>query len=150
MNEGRILLATFCDDIRQEVGYKFSLMGCYAGGELIVDTMPIVLPKIFASIEVLSAIVNPLKQLTIRAFLNDTLLAENVFPADKLPLESDIDKIKDSSDSRYILHLQLAFIPLIIEKDSILKIEADTEEGFLKGSRLMIRLRQDYDAPITQ
>lgn len=150
MNEDRILLATFCDDIRQEVGYKLSLMGCYVGGELIVDTIPTVLPKLYASIMALSPIAKPFKQLTIRALLNDIVLAENEYPADLLPIATDIIKRKALEDSKYIIHLQIAFIPLIIEKDSILRIEADTEEGVLKGSRLIIRLRQEQDAPITQ
>lgn len=36
---------TFCDDIRQEVGNKLSIMGIY-GANLIVPSFPTVLPKL--------------------------------------------------------------------------------------------------------
>ena len=45
MTENRTVIAQFCDDFRQEIGNKFSLMGCY-GTDLYVPQFPITLPKL--------------------------------------------------------------------------------------------------------
>lgn len=45
MNQHPAMWATFCDDIRQEVGNKLSYMGVY-GPDLIVPSFPATLPKL--------------------------------------------------------------------------------------------------------
>jgi hypothetical protein len=40
MTAHRSVIAQFCDDVRQEIGNKFSLMGCY-GSDLYVPAFPI-------------------------------------------------------------------------------------------------------------
>jgi hypothetical protein len=47
MTAQRTVIAQFCDDVRQEIGNKFSLMGCY-GSDLYVPAFPITLPKLCA------------------------------------------------------------------------------------------------------
>ena len=38
MTQHRTVIAQFCDDVRQEIGNKFSLMGCY-GTDLYVPVV---------------------------------------------------------------------------------------------------------------
>lgn len=150
MNDGRLLTATFCDDIRQEVGFKHSLMGCYAGGELVVDTVPSMLPKLCAFITLITPLKKPLKKCTIRALYNEEVIAENIFPDNNFPKEQDFEKFLTPTDTRYALNIQMNFIPLLVEKDSILRIEAETEEGIILGSRLVLRKRRDDDLATNQ
>ena len=150
MNDNRIVVAEFCDDIRHEVGFKYSLMGCYSGGELIVDSLPIVLPKLFTSIIALSPIDKPFLSLTFRAYLNTDLISENEIPAQSLKenYASIIDKANDSS--RFSITIHMGFVPLVIQQNSVLRIEAETEDGIIKGSRLSIRQRLETDPPVIQ
>jgi hypothetical protein len=51
MTGKRTVIAQFCDDVRQEIGNKFSLMGCY-GTDLYVPAFPFTLPKLCAFVHV--------------------------------------------------------------------------------------------------
>jgi hypothetical protein len=51
MTSNRISIAKFCDDVRQEIGNKFSPMGCY-GTDLYVPAFPIMLPELCAFVHV--------------------------------------------------------------------------------------------------
>jgi len=150
MNENRLLIADYCDDIRHEIGYKYSMMGCYSG-ELILDALPSVLPKLCASVTALTPIGNPFKKLVFRAFLNDTLLLENEIPPDQLESnQKTLQENAESESTRMSLKIQLTFTPLIVETDSTLRVEAETEDGVLNGSRIKLRKRTDSDPPLIQ
>jgi hypothetical protein len=56
-----------CDDIRQEVGNKISLMGIY-GKDVVVESTPIVLRSIILVI-MLEDIINPFPGLFIKVFM---------------------------------------------------------------------------------
>lgn len=53
MNSNIVFHGVFCDDIRQEVGNKVTLVGCY-GNELQTNSLPTVLPKICVHFSILS------------------------------------------------------------------------------------------------
>jgi hypothetical protein len=148
MNEGRVVVAEFCDDIRQEVGHKFSLMGCYAGNELIADEIPIALPKLFASVTAISPLEKPFSSLVFRAFLNDELIAENEIPATNLADGYKSVMAKSNGYTRFSIRIQMGFVPLVIQEESILKIEAESEEGVINGAKLIIRKRTQEDPPL--
>ena len=149
MNENRIVFADFCDDIRQEVGYKFSLMGCYSG-EVIVDTIPVMLPKLCASITAITPLDQPFINLTFRAYLNEDIIAESIIPTSNL--EENYERLKKNSAeyTKIMIKVQMAFIPLIIQEQSVLRIEAETEDGIIKGPKLKIRQRVESDPIIIQ
>lgn len=150
MNEGRTVLTTFCDDIRQEVGYKYSMIGCYPGGELIIDRLPVTLPKLFAAVQIITPLSKLFESLTIRAFINDKIILEDILPIDKLPNESEINRVKGPDDSVFTMLLHFAFVPLFVESESRLRIEAETEEGVIKSSSILIRARKESDLPLNQ
>ena len=142
MPEARFVFAQFCDDVRHEIGNKFSLMGCYAG-ELIVDKLPTVLPKLCTQINVLTPTDRPFSRLLIRATLNSELLAELEYPEDQLVVKNPM------SESRWLgVMAIMAFGPLAISEPCKLSIEAETEEGILLGNALSIRERTPQDPPI--
>lgn len=143
MNDCRFVIAQFCDDIRQEVGNKFSLMGCY-GDDLIVDQFPVILPKFAAQIRAATSIDQPFAKLVVRAFLNDELLAEIEIPQEQLTAVQE----KARQDSlRISVIAMMAFAPLPIQGPCRLRTEAETESEVLRGSFLNIRDRKAERSP---
>lgn len=138
MSEDRLILVDYCDDIRHEVGFKYSLMGCYAS-ELIVDDIPAILPKLCASITAITPLDKPFKNIVFRAYLNDDLLTESSVPPENLSKSFDEIRNDGMDYTKMVLKVQMAFVPLIIQNESILRVEAETEDGIIKGSRLKLR-----------
>jgi hypothetical protein len=137
MNKGRIFVAQFCDDARQEVGNKLSLMGCYTG-EMVLQKFPAVLPKLCAYITAITPKNTPFETLTFRATLNGEPLAEIAVLPEQLQPEAHAPSANPEA-SRLMTNVVMAFTPLVVTKTCAMKIEVETEEGtFLAGS-LFIR-----------
>ena len=142
MRAGRIVVTQYCDDIRREVGNKYSLMGCY-GNELIAETLPAVLQKLCAQVRVITPIDQPFSKLVIHAFLNEDSIADIEIDTTKM---SEMEK-EASPDANWItVTAMLVLSPLAIEKPCTLKIEAETEGETLKGAAFRIRAREPEDA----
>lgn len=133
----RQIVAQYCDDVRQEVGNKYSLMGCY-GAELFVPSFPVVLPKLCAQVKVLTSSDQPFERVTMRAYLNAELIAELEFPSDQL--QNRPANFEPISEVRRIVALGvLAFAPLQIqEPNTTLRVDAETETGTIRGMPLRI------------
>lgn len=145
MSEHRFITATFCDDIRYEVGNKFSLIGCYSG-ELISETMPIVLPKFCASVSIHSKISDPFRKLVIRALLNDQVVAEQEFPEGALLQEDQLTSFKKADFLKnFSINIQFVFSPLAVEGDSWLSLVAETECETIQGPYFHIRGRKESE-----
>lgn len=140
MNAGRIVITQFCDDVRYEVGNKYSLIGCYSD-ELIVDKLPALLPKLGVQIRAFTPIDKVFSQLALRAFLGDDMIAEANIEFDKV---SPNDAPADAT--RMGIMTFMFFSPLGITEPCTLRIEAETEEGTLIGGKLRIRERGPQDA----
>ena len=143
MNESRIVITQFCDDIRREVGNKYSLMGCY-GDEMIIDKLPTLLPKLCVQVRVLTPVDQPFTKLLIRAVLNGESIAEIDVPAQEMA-QSYQDRAPLSDAERHVVVAIIAISPLPVSEPCQLKIEADTEDGMLRGSSLSIRERTAAD-----
>lgn len=146
MDGSRLVIAQFCDDIRQEVGNKYSLIGCY-GNEMIVDNIPAVLPKLCAHIRVITPSDRPLAQLTIRAILNDETLAEIEMPVTNM-IDDFKKKASESDLGRMTFLAMIVLSPLSVAEPGKIQIEAETEDGIIHGSFLKIRERTQADSPI--
>jgi hypothetical protein len=83
MTPNRTVIAQFCDDVRQEIGNKFSLMGCY-GSDLFVPAFPITLPKLCVFVHVRTPREHPFERLTLRLLRGREILSELVANPDKL------------------------------------------------------------------
>lgn len=137
MNDKRIVVTQYCDDIRREVGNKYSLMGCYSS-ELIVEKLPAVLQKLCAQVRVITPIDQPFRKLLIHAFLNGDSIADIEIDTTKM---SEMEK-EASPDANWItVTAMLVLSPLAIEEPCMLKIEAETEDETFKGGSLRIRER---------
>ena len=143
MNESRVVIAQFCDDIRHEVGSKYSLMGCY-GGEMIIDKLPALLPKLCVQVRVFTPFDQPFTKLLLRAVLNGEPIAEIDVPVQEMA-QSYQDRAALSDTQRHVVVAIITISPLHVSEACQLKIEADTEDGMLRGSSLSIRERAAAD-----
>jgi len=136
-NADRFLTATYCDDIRQELGNKLSLMGCYQG-ELIVSRVPVALPKLCVYVSVWTPKEQPFKSLMIRIVQGDDVeLARIELPETGL---AEAAQIRDETATRKAVSTAIAFAPFVIEKSTSLRLVATTEEGEIIGPRLLIKV----------
>lgn len=137
-NADRYLAVTFCDDIRHEVGNKTSLIGCYQG-ELIVESAPTALPKLCALISATTPKDKPFKSLTIRVVKDEAELARLEIPEDGLSEAAQNNN--DVTVTRKSISTALMFSPFVIEKPTVLRVLATTEEGEMIGPRLLIKVQ---------
>lgn len=136
-NDGRYISAIFCDDIRQEVGNKFSYMGCYPG-ELIVQMAPVVLPKLCVYALISTPKERPFKSLMLRVVQDDDVeLARIDIPEEGL---AGASQISDGTSTRKNFNTAIVFSPFAIEKPTMLRLVATTEEGEITGPRLLIKI----------
>lgn len=138
MNESRYVVSQYCDDVRQEIGGKYSLMGCY-GEELIVDNFPTVLPKLCIQIRIFTPMEKPFEKLIFRAFMNDDVVAE---------LTAEHIQITQSNISEYSVTAIMVIAPLQINERSKISTEVDTGDAVISANSLTIRERQPHDAPV--
>lgn len=130
----RFISVQFCDDIRQEIGNKFSLIGCY-GSELHVTPLPSVLPKLCAAIKVYTPIGKPFAKLIVRILHEGKPIGEVSFPSEGLvpaPVAPDGAQL-------HLVMAMIAMSPFAVAGPCVLKVEAETEDEVLEGGRLWIR-----------
>jgi hypothetical protein len=136
-NEGRYVTAIFCDDIRNEVGGKISYMGCYAS-EIIVEKTPAILPKFCVFASAFTPKNKVFKSLTLRIVQDDDVeLARIEIPKEGLKEHS---KIADKTATRKCINAAIVFAPFAVEKPSMLRLNAITEEGEIAGPRILIKV----------
>lgn len=136
-NDARLLTAIFCDDIRPELGNKLSFMGCYQS-ELVVQMTPVALPKLCVFASILTPKERPFKSLVLRVVQDDNVeLARIDIPEESLTGSS---QLIDDTSTRKILSTAIVFSPFAIEKTTMLRLMATTEEGEITGPRLLIKV----------
>jgi hypothetical protein len=121
----RFASSQFCDDIRQEVGGKFSLIGCY-GTSIQIDPLPSVLPKLCVAVKVYTPLAKPFGKLTVRVLRGDAPLAELPFQVEALALPTT----KLPPDARWqVVGAMIVMSPFPVEAACTVRVEAETEEG---------------------
>ena len=135
-NTDRFVHAVFCDDIRQEIGEKMSLMGCYRG-ELFVPAMPVVLAKLCVLVTVSTPVRRPFKELTIRVNQGEiNLIALQMTSEDLVrampPQPEDMTSLLASAG--------IMLSPFSITEPSEIRIVVVTEDGEMLGPRLRLKV----------
>lgn len=138
MIEGRLVLAQFFDDIRQEMGNKLSLIGCYVGGEMVFQKIPGALPELFTFVTAITPKDKPFEKLNIRATINGELMAEMCVAPEQLSPNAHAPSSNPDA-SRLMATVVMSFAPFVVSKQCTLKIEAETEEGTFHAGSLFIR-----------
>ncbi|MGH8243004.1 MAG: DUF6941 family protein [Steroidobacteraceae bacterium] len=138
MTAHRTVIAQFCDDVRQEIGNKFSLMGCY-GADLYVPAFPITLPKLCVFVHVRTVRATPFQRLTLRLMRGREVLSELVANPDKLNTGETPEWARWLSMTGI-----LAVTPFHAAGPCRLQVLAETESETLESGQFLIeRMRQD-------
>lgn len=138
----RQISTIFCDDIRQEVGGKLSLMGIYSG-VMFVHAFPIILPKLCVSITAITPSKKPFKKISFKVLKADDVLAENnIDPSQLIELSNNQNNVvENDGDKIHMINMGLVFAPLQIEKECVIRIRVYAEDGEeLRGPGLSIKL----------
>lgn len=130
----------WCDDIRHEVGGKFSLIGIYTGA-LFVPKLPLTLPKLCLVLRIITPLDFPWNFLRIRVLKGDTVLGESSMPENQLQHLRSLQKsVPDDGQEEHILMStsQFIFQNLYLDAPCTLKARAITELGEIKGQGLRV------------
>lgn len=132
MAADRFLSAQFCDDVRNEVGNKYSLIGCYSGG-LQIKPIPSVIPKLCVVIKAHTPKERPFTKLVFRVFRDQAAVAEMAIPLGTYPIAD--------AQAEAQMQLILAIIilsPFAVDAPCVLRVEAECEDEIIYGGRLWI------------
>jgi hypothetical protein len=134
----RFVSVVYCDDIRNEVGNKQSLIGIYRG-DLYVPSFPATLPKLCVLVTVQTLANQPFESLKFRLLKDDTLLAEAPIPLESMPKAGSID----SGDGFSMFTLVLVMSPFKVDQPTKLRVRVDADGVELKAPALVIHQRPD-------
>jgi hypothetical protein len=133
MTPYRTVIAQFCDDVRQEIGNKFSLMGCY-GADLYVPAFPITLPKLCVFVHVRTPRERPFERLTLRLVRGDEVLSELIANPEKLNAGDPPPEW-----ARWLAMTGiLAVAPFHATGPCRLQVLAETESGTIESGQFLI------------
>jgi hypothetical protein len=128
----RFLSAQFCDDVRNEVGNKYSLIGCYSGG-LQIKPIPSVIPKICVVIKAYTPKERPFTKLVFRVFRDETAVAEMALPIEQYP------NAGIQAEAQMQLFLAVIILsPFAVDAPCVMRVEAECEDEIMYGGRLWI------------
>ncbi|MGB5103262.1 MAG: hypothetical protein WBO04_08075 [Steroidobacteraceae bacterium] len=134
MADSRFVDCIYCDDIRNEVGNKLTLVGCY-GADLVIERAPATLPKLCVLAKMFTPVDQPFERLTLRVVVGETLLAELQLPRGQFD-----QPVRE--DSRWlVINAAMTLSPFFIEQDCTVRVEAESEDGTLIGPKLRVRQR---------
>ena len=132
--------AIYCDDIRQELGSKLSLMGIYQG-KMFVPSFPIVLSKLCVAVWAVTPIDRPFTKLTLRLLHGDKVVLEAPLPDEFLNTQGNLVETLDPVNPKTLTaHTAIQLSPLPIEGPVSLKLRIQTEQEELRAGGLEIEL----------
>jgi hypothetical protein len=131
----RTLTTLVCDDVREEVGHKSTLVGVYQG-DLCVSEAPTTLPKLCFFFRVLARSDRPMTRLVVRVLRDGKEYLTADFAEDSLPVPNPAD------ESSYHVQIVLQAQPFEVIGPVELQFLAETEKETLYGGRLLIRVAQ--------
>lgn len=133
MADPRVANCLFCDDIRVEVGNKFSLMGVYGGEMLIAATFPVQIAKLGIMVWLISDVDDKPKRVVTSVILPDgtELLSTEV------PSDFPVQNIEGSSKMNLTQVIPIS--PMPIPKEGMIEVWVETERGKIRAGRLLVR-----------
>ncbi|MBU2732065.1 DUF6941 family protein [Acidithiobacillus ferridurans] len=139
MTIDRHVEAIWCDDIRQEIGGKFSLMGVY-NDKLIVGKFPASLQKLCLVIRIITTARRPFRSIKITIKKDDGIFADFSLPEEEIKkfTSSAMDNNKENGEALHMLISQAVFTPVKLEGPCIFRIRVETEDDELLGQGLIV------------
>ncbi len=134
----RHLEVIYCDDIREEVGHKFSYMGVYVG-ELTVPAAPVLLSKLCIAVRAVTDLDDPFELLEVRVVKIKGEDQTDLISTGHLPLPTDmLERNKDAT--RIVAQMTFMLSPFQIDEETTIQVKAITEREELRGMILRIRI----------
>jgi len=135
----RYLNAAYCDDVRAEVGNKYSLMGVYQA-DLLVPAFPALLPRLCIVLTAHTPIEQPFRELTFQVTKDEIVMLEHAVPAKQLSFEDTRPSFSPKAQWRWLkMSMVLQISPFEIADQFLLRPRAITESEVLKGEALVVR-----------
>jgi len=136
------LSTIYCDDVRQEVGGKLSLIGVY-NGVMYVQQFPVTLPKLWVVAIFVTSKDEPPKSLKLRVFKDNEPFADlDATPEHLQQLANAREPVVPLPEgSRRVIstQTQVCFAPLILDAPCVLRVTAITETGETRGLSLQVQ-----------
>lgn len=130
--------AIFCDDVRQELGEKMSLMGVYSG-DLVAEPLPGTLPKLCAVITLVTPRSDQFRTISIAgSFLGDIVFKMELGEEDLAHMVSLAPPPSPDSKAHYI-QLMALLSPFQISGPGRLEIEVIADGERLDCAGLNIK-----------
>lgn len=145
MADARFVDCIYCDDIRNEVGNKLTLVGCY-GADLVIERAPVTLPKLCVLTKIFTPANQPFERLTLRVVVGEMLLAELQLPS------SQFDQPVRENSRWLVTRAAMTLSPFFIENECTVRVEAEAEDGVLVGPKLRViqRTAEPAGAPVAR
>ena len=138
MAEARVATCLFCDDIRQEVGNKISLMGVY-GGDLILalPAQPVLIPRLGAFVSLITDLDDAPERVTMTVYVppGRTEIVKIELPA----LPPPASQFDGATKSHYRFMIQ--FPPVTVSEEGFIEIILETEREVIRAGRLNVRFQ---------
>lgn len=141
-------LTIFCDDIRQEVGGKYSLVGCYGGELVVVSDGKAILPKLCASINIRIPTDYEFQEITLEITKtigdNKQALFKTSISFEEIKSNAPENKRSEGvTTEENVLDLRMPWIisPFEVGEDCLLKVQAYIDGDCLKLGALKISLQ---------
>lgn len=139
MTDHRKFHATFCDDIRHEVGGKTSLIGCYSG-VMYVPVFPITLARLCIHTYLSTPIDQPFMGTVALSVLKDgEVLTKTEIDGSQI-VQIAQGAQGPAAPEAYIMTGGLEFAPLQLESPCILRVVAEVEGKAMLGEKLRVEI----------
>ena len=138
----RYLHSIYCDDFRLEINNKISLMGLYSSEFVAYGTAPVIIPKLCVITMLQTPVEDPVEKLRLLIKLDDAVIAE-------IDIPPQVEVRQDDTAEYNCYKSATVLSPLIIERDSTLKVLAVTEREELRAAGLKIKILQAPAVPST-
>jgi hypothetical protein len=137
-----LLSTIYCDDIRQEVGGKLSLIGVY-NGVMFVQQFPVTLPKFWVVANYVVPRDEPPKSLKFRVFKNNEPLADldatPEYLGELAHLPEPVVPAPDGGQKVISTQTQVCFTPFVIDAPCVLRVAAITDKGETRSLALQVQ-----------
>lgn len=144
MTESRIE-TVFCDDIREEVGNKRSLMGIYQG-EMFIQSMPALLPRLCFYVNFVCNISVQLEKVefkVVKGAEEEELFSTGVInPGNTTVNENNLG----FPYSNRTLTLAFGMSPFMIDSETVIRVVAMIDSRKISGPCLRVRLADNQIA----
>ena len=133
----RTIHAVWCDDVRQEVGNKPSLMGVYINS-MVFQSLPIVMPRLSVFVWISTPKDTPFEKLVVKIVRDDGFVIIEIDPnIQEILNNSDTESRIDSTMYTIITGLSLSAIE-IPEDCKYFKLIVETETETIESQKMYI------------